>query len=292
MVTQRLQGGDRGDRDRCRFLPRHVGRLPDEARLARDRVLGPGAEPGAEHLVAGLELLHVCADGLDLSREVGPHGRLLGPTQAVRQPGEERPVHAVPLGRVDGRRMHADEYLVRLERGLSTSRSSSASGGLYRSETIAFIAVLSSLAYSVSRVDVRRKSVKHMAEPTRTPLSRERVLRTGVALADRGGIEALSMRKLAQELGVEAMSLYNHVTNKDDLLDGIVELSRRDRPRSRRGRLEGRHAAQGDLGARGALGALLGRQPVDVEPVVRRRADALRRVGPAGASGEAASRPI
>jgi AcrR family transcriptional regulator len=63
-----------------------------------------------------------------------------------------------------------------------------------------------------------------MAEPTRTPLSRERVLRTAVALADSGGIEALSMRKLAQELGVEAMSLYNHVTNKDDILDGIVEL--------------------------------------------------------------------
>jgi AcrR family transcriptional regulator len=56
------------------------------------------------------------------------------------------------------------------------------------------------------------------------PLSRERVLHTAVALADQGGIEALSMRKLAQELGVEAMSLYNHVTNKDDLLDGIVEL--------------------------------------------------------------------
>jgi AcrR family transcriptional regulator len=43
-------------------------------------------------------------------------------------------------------------------------------------------------------------------------------------LADEGGIKALSMRKLAQELGVEAMSLYNHVANKDDLLDGIVEL--------------------------------------------------------------------
>ena len=58
----------------------------------------------------------------------------------------------------------------------------------------------------------------------RTPLSRDRVLRAAVALADQGGIEALSMRKLAQELGVEAMSLYNHVTNKDDILDGIVEL--------------------------------------------------------------------
>jgi AcrR family transcriptional regulator len=49
------------------------------------------------------------------------------------------------------------------------------------------------------------------------------VLRAAIVLADRGGIEALSMRKLAQKLGVEAMSLYNHVANKDDLLDGILE---------------------------------------------------------------------
>jgi AcrR family transcriptional regulator len=49
------------------------------------------------------------------------------------------------------------------------------------------------------------------------------VLSAAVALADEAGIESLSMRKLAQELGVEAMSLYNHVANKNDLLDGIVE---------------------------------------------------------------------
>lgn len=50
------------------------------------------------------------------------------------------------------------------------------------------------------------------------------MLRAAIALADDGGIEALSMRKLAQKLGVEAMSLYNHVANKDDLLDGMIEL--------------------------------------------------------------------
>jgi AcrR family transcriptional regulator len=61
------------------------------------------------------------------------------------------------------------------------------------------------------------------AEP-RTPLSRQRVLRAAVALADRGGVGSLSMRKLAQELGVEAMSLYHHVANKDDILDGIVDV--------------------------------------------------------------------
>ena len=58
----------------------------------------------------------------------------------------------------------------------------------------------------------------------RAPLSRERVLHAAVALADRNGIESLTMRKLGQELGVEAMSLYNHVAGKDDLLDGIVDL--------------------------------------------------------------------
>ena len=61
-------------------------------------------------------------------------------------------------------------------------------------------------------------------DPTpRIPLTRERVLRAAIALADVGGIEALSMRRLGQELGVEAMSLYNHVANKDDVLDGMVD---------------------------------------------------------------------
>jgi AcrR family transcriptional regulator len=58
----------------------------------------------------------------------------------------------------------------------------------------------------------------------RTPLSRERVLRAALDLADSGGIDSLSMRKLGEEVGVEAMSLYNHVANKDDILDGIVDL--------------------------------------------------------------------
>ncbi len=63
------------------------------------------------------------------------------------------------------------------------------------------------------------------SQPTpRAPLSRERVLRAALVLADTGGIESLTMRKLGQELGVEAMSLYNHVANKDDILDGIVDL--------------------------------------------------------------------
>ena len=58
----------------------------------------------------------------------------------------------------------------------------------------------------------------------RIPLTRERVLTAAVELADREGLEGLSMRKLGQELGVEAMALYRHVRDKDDLLDGVLEL--------------------------------------------------------------------
>jgi AcrR family transcriptional regulator len=58
----------------------------------------------------------------------------------------------------------------------------------------------------------------------RKPLTKERVLRAAVDLADRAGIEALSMRKLGQELAVDAMALYRHVRNKDEILDGIVDV--------------------------------------------------------------------
>jgi len=58
----------------------------------------------------------------------------------------------------------------------------------------------------------------------RVPLSRERVLGAAVLLADEDGIESLTMRGLGLRLGVEAMSLYNHVANKDDILDGMVDL--------------------------------------------------------------------
>ena len=58
----------------------------------------------------------------------------------------------------------------------------------------------------------------------RAPLSRDRVLRAAVALADTSGISALSMRKLGEALGVEAMSLYNHVASKGDLLDGMIDI--------------------------------------------------------------------
>jgi AcrR family transcriptional regulator len=58
----------------------------------------------------------------------------------------------------------------------------------------------------------------------RTPLTRKRVLNAALCMADKHGIEALSMRQLAQALGVEAMSLYNHVANKEDVHNGMVDL--------------------------------------------------------------------
>jgi len=57
-----------------------------------------------------------------------------------------------------------------------------------------------------------------------TPLSKERVLRQALALADAEGIDALSMRRLGRELDAGAMSLYHHVSNKEELLDGMVDL--------------------------------------------------------------------
>lgn len=62
-----------------------------------------------------------------------------------------------------------------------------------------------------------------MVAKTRKPLSRERVLATAVALADREGIQAVTMRRLGADLHVEAMSLYYHLPGKDALLDGLVE---------------------------------------------------------------------
>jgi AcrR family transcriptional regulator len=58
----------------------------------------------------------------------------------------------------------------------------------------------------------------------RLPLSKERVLDTAIALADEGGADALSMRKIAQALGVVPMALYKHVANKDELLDGMIDV--------------------------------------------------------------------
>jgi AcrR family transcriptional regulator len=66
--------------------------------------------------------------------------------------------------------------------------------------------------------------------PRRRTLTRDRVLRTALDLVDREGVDALTMRRLGRELGVEAMSLYGHVDSKDDLIDGVVEQVFRQMP--------------------------------------------------------------
>jgi AcrR family transcriptional regulator len=62
------------------------------------------------------------------------------------------------------------------------------------------------------------------APERRAPLTRDRVLRAALALADAGGLESLTMRRLGEDLGVGPMALYRHVINKDDLIDGLVDL--------------------------------------------------------------------
>lgn len=71
--------------------------------------------------------------------------------------------------------------------------------------------------------EVKISALGETGATSRAPLTRQRVVAAAVELADRNGIESISMRKLVQELNVEAMSLYPHVRNKDDLLDGMVD---------------------------------------------------------------------
>ncbi|MGY0065987.1 TetR/AcrR family transcriptional regulator [Streptomyces sp. QTS137] len=70
---------------------------------------------------------------------------------------------------------------------------------------------------------MREKGTRRRGASARTPLSRERVIRTAVAVADEKGAAALTMRAIAEPLGVEAMSLYHHVAGREDILDGMVD---------------------------------------------------------------------
>src|SRR6266481_8370899 len=71
-------------------------------------------------------------------------------------------------------------------------------------------------------IEARERQIA--APAARRPLTRERILQTGLQLIDQQGLEAFTMRKLAQELGVDPMSIYRHVENKDALLDGVAEV--------------------------------------------------------------------
>jgi len=90
--------------------------------------------------------------------------------------------------------------------------------------------VIRSITYTVSLSSpVDAIALHQMNSPARSsadislPLSRDRILNTALRIADEDGIEALSMRRIAQALGVKAMSLYNHVKNKDEIISGIVD---------------------------------------------------------------------
>ena len=88
------------------------------------------------------------------------------------------------------------------------------------------------------------------------------MLQAGVGLADEGGIEAVTMRKLADELGVKAMSLYNHVANKDELLRGMVDAVWGEIALpGRKVEWKAKVRTAGDLGPRSAAATPLGLQP-------------------------------
>lgn len=125
------------------------------------------------------------------------------------------------------------------------------------------------------------------SSPSRKPLSRERVLDAAMTVADRGGVDAITMRRVGRELGVEAMSLYHHVPNKDAILDGVVdrvfaaiELPRpadddwreamRTRARSARAVLARHHWALGLMDSRRAPGPATLRHHDAVLGVLRR----------------------
>jgi AcrR family transcriptional regulator len=125
----------------------------------------------------------------------------------------------------------------------------------------------------------------------RAPLSRERVLRGAVAIADASGIRAVTIRSLARELGVKPMSLYHYVAGKDEILDGIVDLvfSEIDDAVGRR-RLAVGDAPASDLGPSRAEAPPLGdRPPWSREPPrAPRRCDTATR--PSAPCAEPASR--
>ena len=110
----------------------------------------------------------------------------------------------------------------------------------------------------------------------RAPLTREKVLRAALKLADEGGIEAVSMRRLGQALKVEAMSLYKHVADKDDLLDGLADLVTQEFTRAgTRRRLASGDPGQRGLPARGAPAASVGRAGAGIAAAAGPHAPAL-----------------
>jgi AcrR family transcriptional regulator len=131
---------------------------------------------------------------------------------------------------------------------------------------------------------------------TRLPLQRERVLEAALAVAEREGLERLSMRLVARELGVSPMALYRHVANKDDLLNALVErllgeleLPDESLPWDQRLRVLARELRALARRRPGLFGLLLQRRAVGVG-ATRAREVALRALGDAGLDHDAAAR--
>jgi AcrR family transcriptional regulator len=131
---------------------------------------------------------------------------------------------------------------------------------------------------------------------TSGPLKRERVLETALAVAEREGFEQLSMRLLARELGVSTMAVYRHVTNKDDLLDGLVErllgeleIPEQSLPWEQRLRWLAREVRALAHRRPEVFGLLLRRRAVG-EDATRARQAALRALRDAGLESKAAER--
>jgi TetR/AcrR family tetracycline transcriptional repressor len=134
----------------------------------------------------------------------------------------------------------------------------------------------------------------------RTPLSRERVLAAALALVDAEGVEALTMRRLGRELGVEAMSLYGYVDSKDDLIEGVVEQVFREMPLIVPGGPGGwqarlrRHVAtyRRVLLAHPNVVRLVARRPLDIEGVAAFVESALAELRSLGLDLETADRVL
>jgi AcrR family transcriptional regulator len=75
----------------------------------------------------------------------------------------------------------------------------------------------------MAKVNTEQISEGDLEKPRREPLTRERIVQAALRIMDEEGLEAVSMRRIGRELGVEAMSLYNHVRDKEDILDSICE---------------------------------------------------------------------
>lgn len=193
----------------------------------------------------------VLADGDDPSREVAAQAIDAWCPETDLQSCEVwGATDEVPVGRVDRRRVHVDEYLVAGDlrfvdvRELQhlIGRSVCTVDDCLHGILLAMINVrhIGCTAYTATEdpkvyvVHCQGGAVmtssgaaetgRDTVSGQRAPLNRERVLRAAVAFADESGIEALSMRMLAQQLGVVPMALYKHVANKGELLDGMVDV--------------------------------------------------------------------